>query len=66
MPTLSEEEAERWQEHCAARLLEGEGGARTVDELLAQLDTLQSSTEDEASLEIINALHEYAEHIVPM
>ena len=66
VPTLSEEEAERWQEHCAARLLEGEGGARTVDELLAQLDTLQSSTEDEASLEIINALHEYAEHIVPM
>ena len=65
-PTLSEEEAERWQEHCAARLLEGEGGARTVDELLAQLDTLQSSTEDEASLEILNALHEYAEHIVPM
>ena len=26
----------------------------------------KSSTEDEASLEIINALHEYAEHIVPM
>ena len=38
--TLDAEEAERWLAHRAARLLEGAGGARTVDDYLAGLDTL--------------------------
>lgn len=62
--TLSPEEAERWEAHRAARLLEGEGGARNVDALFAQIDTLQE-TADERGEEILAALYEYAELIAP-
>ncbi|MBO9515065.1 MAG: exodeoxyribonuclease I [Variovorax sp.] len=62
--TLSEEETERWEAHRAARLLEGEGGARNVDELFAQIDTL-AETADERAEQILGALYEYAEAIAP-
>lgn len=62
--TLSEEEAERWEAHRVARLLEGEGGARNVDELFAEIDML-AETADERAEAILGALYEYAEAIAP-
>ena len=62
--TLTPEDAERWETHRAARLLEGEGGARNVDAFLAEIDAL-SETADERSEEILSALHDYAEAITP-
>jgi exodeoxyribonuclease-1 len=62
--TLSPEEAERWEAHRAARLLEGEGGARNVDALFAEIDTL-SETTDERGEAILGALYDYAEAIAP-
>ncbi len=62
--TLTSEEAERWEAHRAARLLEGEGGARNVDALLAEIDTLSESA-DERGEAILGALYDYAEAITP-
>ena len=62
--TLSPEDAERWEAHRAARLLEGEGGARNVDAFLAQLDVL-SETADERGEEVLGALYDYAERVTP-
>lgn len=62
--TLSPEHAERWEVHRAARLLEGEGGARNVDAFLAELDVL-SETADERGEAVLGALYEYAERVAP-
>lgn len=62
--TLAPEEAERWEAHRVARLLEGEGGARNVDALFAEIDTL-SETADERGQAILGALYDYAEAIAP-
>ncbi|MDB5827540.1 MAG: Exodeoxyribonuclease [Variovorax sp.] len=62
--TLNVEETERWEAHRAARLLEGEGGARSVDMLFTEIDTL-SENADERGEELLGALYEYAEAIVP-
>ena len=62
--TLSPDEAERWEAHRAARLIDGEGGARHVDALLAQLDEL-SEKADEKGQGVLEALSDYAEMIAP-
>ncbi|MDM0013193.1 exodeoxyribonuclease I [Variovorax sp. J22P168] len=62
--TLDEQGAERWEAHRAARLLEGEGGARNVDALFEEIDTLAESADARAE-EILGALYEYAEAIAP-
>ena len=62
--TLSAEEAERWEAHRAARLLEGEGGARNVDQFFAEIDTLAADA-DERVEELLGLLYEYAEEIAP-
>lgn len=62
--TLSPEDAERWEAHRVARLLEGESGARNVDALFARIDEL-SETADERGEEILGALYEYAEFVAP-
>ena len=62
--TLQPEEAERWEAHRAARLLEGEAGARNVDALFEQIDAL-SATADERGEAILGALYDYAEAIAP-
>ncbi|WP_332777754.1 exodeoxyribonuclease I [Polaromonas sp.] len=62
--TLNPEELERWEAHRVARLLEGEGGARNVDALFAEIDTL-SETADERGQAILSALYDYAEAIAP-
>ncbi len=62
--TLQPEEQAEWEAHRAARILEGEAGARNVDALFAQIDELQA-TADERGEEILSALYEYAEAIAP-
>jgi exodeoxyribonuclease-1 len=62
--TLSETEQARWEEHRVARLFDGEADFRNVDMLFAEIDTL-SETADERGEEILGALYDYAEMIVP-
>ncbi|MGB9992923.1 exodeoxyribonuclease I [Pseudoduganella rhizocola] len=62
--TLSEQEYEHWEQHRAARFFEGAGGARTLDQLLGELDIL-AETADERGQDILSALSDYAESIIP-
>jgi exodeoxyribonuclease-1 len=62
--SLNLQEAQRWQAHRAACLLDGQGGARSVDMLFAEIDQL-SETADERAEQILGALYDYAEMIVP-
>ncbi len=62
--TLSDSEAQRWHEHRAARLFEGAGGARTLEKLFNEIDTL-AETADERGETILAALYDYAEAIAP-
>ncbi len=62
--TLNDQEQKQWLAHRAARLLEGQGGARSLDALLAQLDAL-SETADEKAQAVLEALSDYAEQVVP-
>jgi len=62
--TLSAVEMQRWEEHRAARLFNGAGGARTIEQLTAEIDAL-AETADERSQEILGALYDYAESIAP-
>jgi len=62
--TLSEQEAEHWEAHRAARLFDGAAGARTVEQLFGEIDQL-SETADERGEEILGALYDYAETVAP-
>jgi exodeoxyribonuclease-1 len=62
--TLHAEELQSWEEHRAARLFEGACGARTIEQLFAEIDAL-SETADERAEEILGALYDYAESIAP-
>ena len=66
--TLLPEEAERWEAHRAARLFEGEGGARQLDAFFAQIDHLTEQFGEEGNERgeaILGALYDYAELIAP-
>ena len=62
--TLSEEDAQRWEEHRAAKLLQGVAGALNVDRYFAEIDRLSESA-DERGEEILGTLYDYAEMVVP-
>jgi exodeoxyribonuclease-1 len=62
--SLSAEEAAAWEDHRAARLLEGEGGALTLTALFDQLDQL-AETADERGEAVLGALYDYAEMVAP-
>jgi exodeoxyribonuclease-1 len=62
--TLDEPERERWTQHCAARLHEGEGGALTVQAFFDRIDALGDNA-DERGQDILAALYDYAEQIAP-
>jgi exodeoxyribonuclease-1 len=62
--SLSEQEAEHWEQHRAARLFDGAAGARTVEQLFGEIDQL-SETADERGEEILGALYDYAEMVAP-
>jgi exodeoxyribonuclease-1 len=63
--TLSGAESAQWEAHRAARLFDGEAGARTIDMLFAEIDRLSEDV-DEAGEEILGALYDYAEMIAPL
>jgi exodeoxyribonuclease-1 len=62
--SLSVEERQRWEQHRAARLFDGLGGARTIDQLFAAIDQL-SETADEHGEQILGELYDYVESIAP-
>lgn len=63
--TLNDDERARWAEHRAARLIEGEGGALTLQACFDRIDTLAESHEDERAQGVLEALYEWGEHIAP-
>ena len=66
--SLNDTEAERWHAHRVARLLEGEGGALTVQALFDRIDTLAEradTAEDERAQGILEALYEWGEAMAP-
>ena len=62
--SLSATEQARWQALRAAFLLQGEGGARTAEQMFAEIDQL-SETADERAEELLGLLYDYADAIVP-
>jgi exodeoxyribonuclease-1 len=62
--TLDAADQERWEQHRIARLLEGQGGALTIQEFFDRIDTL-NETADEHGQEILSELYDYAEQIAP-
>ena len=62
--TLSEAESLRWEQHRAARLFDGDGGARTIEMLFTEIDVLSESV-DERGEEILGELYDYAEIVAP-
>lgn len=63
--TLSATEATHWAEHRRARLIDGEGGALTVQALFDRIDTLAESADDERSQTVLEALYEWGEMVAP-
>jgi len=66
--SLNETEAERWEQLRASRFFEGSAFALTLDDFFAEIDRLgavASETANERDQEILTALYEYAEQIVP-
>jgi len=62
--TLNEAELAQWEQHRAARLFDGAAGARTIEQLFAEIDAL-SEDADERAEEILGALYDYAGEIAP-
>ncbi len=71
-PTLSTEEAARWQQHCSERLHGGVGGGvgggfgglLSLAQFFERIDAL-NETADERGQAILGALYDYAEQIAP-
>jgi exodeoxyribonuclease-1 len=62
--TLGDGERRQWERHRAARLYDGAGGARSIEQLQMEIDAL-SEDADERAEEILGALYDYAEAIAP-
>ncbi len=62
--SLSEPEQQAWEQHRAARLLQGEAGARTLPAFFDELDQLAESADDRGEA-LLGALYDYAESIAP-
>ncbi len=62
---LTDEQQEQWQEHCAARMLEGDGmkgGARSFERFYAEVNAL-ALTADERGKAVLTELVEYVESL---
>ena len=59
--TLSAPEAARWTGHCHARLIDGAGGALTVQAMFDRIDTLAETAQDERSQAVLQALYDWGE-----
>lgn len=62
--SLDADDIRRWEALRAARLVQGEGGARTFEQLFAEIDAL-SETADERAETLLGELYDYAEHLAP-
>jgi exodeoxyribonuclease-1 len=62
--TLTDDETARWEAHRSERLFDGASGARTIEQLFDEIDTL-SAEADERGEAILGALYDYAESIAP-
>jgi len=62
--SLNAAERQRWQAHCAARLLHGSGGARTAVQMFEAADALWPEA-DARGGQILSDLYDYAETIAP-
>jgi exodeoxyribonuclease-1 len=62
--SLTVEEHAQWEQHRADRLFDGAGGARTIEQLFAEVDQL-SEDADERAEDILGALYDYAGMIAP-
>ena len=62
--TLTEDERERWEQHRAMRLHDGDGGALTLEAFFERIDAA-SENADDAGQEILSALYDWAEQIAP-
>ena len=62
--TLSEGEAERWQQHCSERLHGGAIGTSPLVQFFERIDAL-NETADERGQAILGQLYDYAEQIAP-
>ncbi|CUA96787.1 exodeoxyribonuclease I [Comamonas thiooxydans] len=62
--TLDAGELQRWEQHRAACLIEGQGGARTAEQMFTMIDALSESV-DERGEEILGDLYDYGSNLVP-
>ena len=62
--SLAPEDAERWEEHRALRLLEGDSGGRNLDHYFARIEALSAGA-DLRVKGILEALYLYGEAIAP-
>ena len=62
--TLSDQETARWTKLRVDALVHGANGARTADQMFAQIDVLSESV-DEEQQELLGMLYDYAESIIP-
>jgi exodeoxyribonuclease-1 len=62
--TLTDDETARWEVQRGERLFDGVSGARTIEQLFDEIDTL-SAEADERGEAILGALYDYAESIAP-
>lgn len=62
--SLTPPELQKWEAHRAARLLDAQGGARSLEALFDEIDNL-AETADEASQVVLAALYDYADSIAP-
>lgn len=63
---LDEDERERWQQHCQARVLKGEQGFLGVNEFMARLASMAQASElTNTQRYILEELQLYAESILP-
>lgn len=66
--SLHEAERAQWLSHCRARLLQGKGGHRTVEQVLARIDELAEErlqADDERGQAVLESLVDWVEAIVP-
>lgn len=60
--TLSADEAEQWQTHCAEKLLEGQNGCRTIDTFEQEINELEGNA-DQREKKILRELMQYIDYL---
>lgn len=61
--TLSDAERRHWEAHRRARLIDGAGGALTIQGLFDRVDALAEQVDDERGQGVLEALYEWAERL---